>query len=102
MSRIADAKRTFSVALEEELDDLATDLQSLISRAREAGKDARGLNDLGASFNGLASTLETAISQVEDTRTEVRTWLAVSKEPITERTNPALITELHAGKGAVA
>lgn len=102
MSRIAEAKRVFAAAIEEELDALAADIRDLVARAREAGKDARGLNDLGASFNGLASTLETAAGQVEDARAEARTWLAVNKEPITERTNAALVMGVVATKDAVS
>lgn len=94
MSRIADAKRVFGSAIEDELDTLAADLRALIARTRDAAKDCRGLNDLAASLNGLASTMEHATTQVEDTRAEARRWLGLDREPIHERTNPALLTEI--------
>jgi hypothetical protein len=94
MSKIAAGKSTLAAAIEDELDALAADIRDLVARAREAGKDARGLNDLGAGFNGLASTLEVAAGQVEDIRTEARAWLGAHKEPITERTNAALLGEI--------
>ena len=82
MTRIADAKREFGAAIEAELDDVGTDLRRLIARAREAGKDCRGLNDLAASYNGLASTLEHALTQVEDARNEARICMVLEVPPI--------------------
>ena len=99
MSKIAAGKATLGAAIEDELDALAADIRDLVARAREAGKDARGLNDLGAGFNGLGSTMEVAATQVEDIRAETRTWLATNREPITEHTNTALLGEI---RGVVA
>ena len=102
MTRIAEAKVPFGNAFEEELDELATDIASLVRRAREAAKDTRRLNDLGASFNGLACTLEIAAAQVEDTRAEVWSWLAVGKEPIVTVVNPELAHRVVGAKEAQA
>lgn len=91
MSRIADAKRHFGDEIEQELDALKQDVADLIRRARDAADDAIGLNKLAQSFNGLASTLDHASTQVDDTRTEVRKWLATHKEPIHEHVSPTAL-----------
>lgn len=102
MPRIADAKREFAAKIEEEFDGMASDLTALVTRARQAAKDSKGLNDLGTSLNGFANTLDAAASQLADAKTEARAWLEVSKEPITERTNLALVDAVKSGKAAEA
>lgn len=84
MTMIRDAKASFSLAIESELDEIGAEIQRLAARCREAAKDATRLNDLAASFNGIASTVEHAGQQVEDARTEARAWLGVGREPIYE------------------
>lgn len=102
MPRIADAKKSFAADIEQEFDEIAGELQALIQRARFAAKDAKGLNDLGVSLNGFASTLEAAEGKLADAKAECRSWLEVSKEPITERTNLALVDAVKIGKAAEA
>ena len=84
MSRLTDAKRTFAASIEQELNEIRALIRVAADRSRAAGKDMAGLNDLATSFNGVASTLEHAITQVEDTRSEARKWLGVDREPITQ------------------
>ena len=84
MTLIADAKATFDQAIESELDEIG-------ARVREAAQDARGLNDLAASFNGIACTLEHGVVQVEDARAECRAWLGVGREPIHEYVSPTVM-----------
>ena len=84
MSRLSDAKRTFAARIEEELDELLAQIRATAHQSRAADKDMAWLNDLATSLNGVASTLEHAITQVEDTRTEARKWLGVDREPITQ------------------
>jgi methyl-accepting chemotaxis protein len=84
VSRLNDAKRAFASAIEEELDELLAHIRATAQQSRAASKDMSGLNDLAASFNGIASTLEHAMTQVEDTRAEARKWLGIEREPITQ------------------
>jgi len=101
MTLIADAKASFDMAIEAELDEIGADIHRLLARAREAAQDARGLNDLAASFNGVANTLEHATRQAEDARAEVRAWLGVAREPIHEYVSPTVL-EMRPGGELVA
>jgi multidrug resistance efflux pump len=90
MTMIRDAKCTFNIAIESELDEIGAEIARLAARCREAAKDATRLNDLAASFNGVASTLELAGQQVEDARNEARAWLGVTREPIHQYVSPTV------------
>lgn len=98
MTLIADAKAAFDQAIESELDDIGAEIHRLAARARDCAHDARGLNDLAASFNGIASTLEHAATQVEDARAECRTWLGVGREPIHQYVSPTVGSDTTAAK----
>jgi hypothetical protein len=91
MGRIAEGKRKFAESIDEELDEIAVTMGEVVRRAREGAKDAKGLNGLGTGLNGFASTLETAVAQLEDIRSECRAWLDVGWEPTVERDNLALL-----------
>ena len=82
MTMIREGKAVFYASIESELDEIGAELHRLAARCREAAKDSTKLNDLAASFNGIASTVEHAGSQVEDARNEARAWLGVTREPI--------------------
>jgi hypothetical protein len=84
-NRISEAKRAFSEAFDGEIDDIEHDLRDIATRARAAAKVSTGLNQIAQGFNGLASTIETALTQADDVRTEQRKWLGVTREPIHER-----------------
>jgi hypothetical protein len=91
---IADAKVEFAATIDGELDDLREATVELVRRVREAAQDARGLNDLAASFNGIACTLEHAGVQIEDTRAEARKWLGQEREPIHEYVSPTIVAQV--------
>ena len=90
MTMIRDAKASFSLAIESELDEIGAELHRLAARCRDAAKDSTKLNDLAASFNGIASTVEHAGQQVEDARNEARAWLGVTREPIHQYVSPTV------------
>jgi len=102
MNIIEDGKRALADSIDEELDQIASEAFALIARLRSDAKHLRGLNGLAASFNGIASVMEEAQRQVQEAKAEARTWLAAHKEPITEHTDPELMAEVLAAKGAEA
>jgi len=94
MTEIIQAKRAFYKALEAQLATFRKDIEAIAGDLRESAKDTVGLNKLAQNFNGVASTMEHALTQVEETREEARKWLGLDREPITERVNEELVGKL--------